>query len=295
MALTLLQFGDVHLPVPPRAFLSPSAWCPRRVPAVANWFLRRRRLYADAPRKLAALADFLRENPVDWLLYAGDSVGMGLDAEFRAAAPLLVPVFALARRGALAVPGNHDFYTSRSVPSFRRLMDLAPAPTDLPDAFPPFPGAPVVRFLSPSAAVVAFETACPHNFFWNSSGRLAPRTRSTLRTLLDHPRLASLDRVFLLTHYPPDDPDPFHGFPDAAPLAALLDGRPNLVFLHGHVHHRSSRTLSLGSSSLPVFCSGSLSRARTESFWLHTLSPGAPLLSRPARWTGSSWTLLPPV
>lgn len=294
MALTLLQFGDVHLPVPPRAFLSPSAWRPRRIPAVANWFLRRRRLYADAPRKLAAFADFLHQNPVDWLLYAGDSVGMGLDAEFRAAAPLLSPLFTLPRCGALAVPGNHDFYTAPSVPSFRRLMDLAPAPSDLPNAFDPFPGAPVVRFLSPTAAVIAFETACPHFFFWNSSGRLSLRTRDALKTLLDHPRLASLERIFLLTHYPPDDPDPFHGFPDAAPLAALLADRPNLVFLHGHVHHLSNREIRMGSATLPVYCSGSLTRARAESFWLHTYTPGAPLLSRPARWTGSSWTLLPP-
>ena len=289
MELKILQFGDVHLPLPPGALHSPDAWRPRRLPAIPNWFLRRRPLYSRAAEKLDALADFLRANPVDWLFYAGDSVGMGLDAEFRAAAPRLADLFRFARRGVVAVPGNHDFYTRRSVASFRRTMDLAPG-TDLPGLFPDFPGAPVVRFLSHDAAVVAFETACPHFFFWNSSGRLALRTRDALRALLDHSRVASLSRVFLLTHYPPDDSDPFHGFPDAAPLAALLANRPNLVFLHGHVHRLSSREIPMGAATLPVYCSGSLTKARAESFWLHTLD-GATLRSVPARWTGTSWAL----
>jgi len=288
MALTLLQFGDVHLPLPPGALRSAEAWHPRRIPAIANWYLRRRRLYARAGEKIDGLLEFLRKNPVDWMLYAGDSVGMGLAAEFRVAAPRLRDVFQAARRGAVTVPGNHDFYTRRSVASFRRLMDFA-AGSDLPPPVP-FPGAPVVRFLSPSVAVLAFETACPHFFFWNSSGRLAARTRDALRALLDHPRLAAMERIFLLTHYPPDDPDPFHGFPDAGPLADLIADRPNLVFLHGHVHRLSARTKTFGSASVPVFCSGSLSKAGAESFWLHEWSDGR-LSSRPARWDGNGWVL----
>ncbi|MBQ7251638.1 MAG: metallophosphoesterase [Kiritimatiellae bacterium] len=285
MGLKILQFGDVHLPLPPGALRSPEAWRPRRIPAIANYFLLRGRHYAAAGEKLDALRDFLRREGADWIFYAGDSVGMGLDAEFRAAAPRLTAVFREARCGTVAVPGNHDFYTYRSVGDFRRRMEAAGSHV--------LPGAPVVRFLAEDSAVVAFETARPHFFFWHSSGYLAPETRDALATLLDDPRLAGLERVFLLTHYPPDDDDPYHGFPDAKPLAEILANRPNLVFLHGHVHKVSRRTVSFGSAEVPVFCSGSLSKAGVESFWLHEIEEGR-LLSRRGRWTGSAWTLDPP-
>lgn len=288
MGVKILQFGDVHLPLPAGALRSPGAWRPRRIPAVANYFLLRGRRYAAAREKLAALRDFLRREGAEWIFYAGDSVAMGLEREFRAASPLLAAVFREARRGAVAVPGNHDFYTPRSVRDFRRLVPWG-RDNDLPGLFPAFPGSPVVRFLSPDAAVVAFETACPHFFFWNSSGRLGRATRDALRAVLDHPRLAGLGTVFLLTHYPPDDADRFHGFRDAGALADLLAGRKNLVFLHGHVHAASRRTVDFASASVPVFCSGSLSKAGAESFWLHELEGGT-LRSRRGRWTGEAWS-----
>ena len=287
MGVKILQFGDVHLPLPAGALRAPGAWRPRRIPAIANYFLLRGRHYAAAREKLAALRDFLRREGVEWIFYAGDSVAMGLESEFAAASPLLEEVFRAARRGAVAVPGNHDFYTPRSVRDFRRLLPWG-QDNDLPGLFPDFPGRPIVRFLPPDAAVVAFETACPHFFFWNSSGRLSRRTRDALRALLAHPRLAALGTVFLLTHYPPDDADRFHGFRDADALAELLAGRKNLVFLHGHVHAAGRRTVGPASAAIRVFCSGSLTKEGAESFWLHELEGGR-LRSRRGRWSGGAW------
>lgn len=288
--MKILHFGDVHLPLPPGALHSPAVLHPRRIPAVVNYFLRRGRHYARGASKLEALAAFLRRNPVDWVFYAGDSVNMGLAAEFRVASPRLDAVFRLARRGAVAVPGNHDFYTSGSVVSFRRWMKAGceSGPSGIRE------GAPRMKVLSPDAAVVAFETACPHWAFWNSSGRLAAKDRGWLEDWLDGASIRAKSRVFLLTHYPPDDTNPFHGMRGTGKIADLLSGRRNVVVLHGHVHALSVRRISVGGADIPVYCSGSLSKEGMEAFWLHELSGGR-LISRRGRWTGAEWVLDAPI
>ena len=280
MGLRILQFGDVHLPLPAGALGTPAVLHPRRIPAVVNYFLRRGRHYAAGTEKLAALAGFLRQEPVDWIFYAGDSVNMGLESEFRAARPRLEEVFRGVRRGVVAVPGNHDFYTRGSVGAFRRTMPAAPGGEGID-----------VRRLASGVAVAAFETAHPHLEFWNSSGRLDEKPSEALRRWLDKPETVALERIFLLTHYPPDDSEFFHGLRGTKAVARLLFGRSNVVFLHGHVHKASVRSVDFGGTRLPVFCSGSLTKEGVESFWLHEVDDGGRMVSLLGRWSGNGWCL----
>ena len=286
MSLRILHFSDVHLPYPPGALRSPEIFHPKRVAALLNFALRRGSKYADAIQKLNGLNDFLRREPVDYVLFAGDTLNFGLEREFTAATPRLAETFALARRGSLAVPGNHDLYTGTSLLHHRR--HFAPlCKSDLPEAASPT-GFPLVRWMGPDAVAIAFNTARPNFNFWNSSGRLPALELDALRALLDRPDVSSRRHVFLMTHYPFDEAGYFHGLRNSRALLRLLHGRNNLVLLHGHNHRPYSYFIP--DSSIPLYCSGSLSKAGAESFWLFDLF-GDNLNARRGIWRNARFAL----
>jgi 3',5'-cyclic AMP phosphodiesterase CpdA len=286
MSLRILHFSDVHLPAPPGAFRTPDILHPKRLLALINFYLRRNTKYADALQKLHGLRDFLVREPVDYLLYTGDTLNFGLEREFTAAAPRIAETFALARRGALAIPGNHDLYTDASLIHHRNYF----APrirSDLPEAASPT-GAPLVRWMGDDAVAIAFNTARPRFAFWNSSGRVPILELDALGRLLDRPEIAARRRIFLMTHYPFDERGFFHGLRNSRPLLKLLHGRNNLVLLHGH-NHRPYTHLLPGTAT-PLYCAGSLSKAGDESFWLFDLY-GDTLNARRGIWRNARFTL----
>ena len=287
MSLRILHFSDVHLPFPPGAFRSPEILHPKRLVALVNFYLRRGSKYADALQKLDGLRDFLSREPVDYLLFTGDSLNFGLEREFTAAAPRLAEIFALARRGALAVPGNHDLYTASSLALHRK--HFAPLlRSDLPDSATPT-GFPLVRWLGDDAVALAFNTARPNFAFWNSSGRVPTLELDALARLLDRPEIAARRRIFLMTHYPFDERGVLHGLRNSRALLALLRGRDNLVLLHGHNHRPYTRLVP--GTATPLYCAGSLSKAGAESFWLFDLY-GDALNARRGAWRNARFTLV---
>ena len=116
------------------------------------------------------------------------------------------------------------------------------------------------------AVAVAFNTARPNFNFWNSSGRVPSLELDALKAILDRPDVSRRRHVFLMTHYPFDEAGYFHGLRNSRALLRLLHRRENLVLLHGHNHR--PYTYFLPESTTPIFCSGSLSKAGAESFWL---------------------------
>ncbi|NLG34332.1 MAG: hypothetical protein GX548_03160 [Lentisphaerae bacterium] len=264
MSLRILHFSDLHLPFPSGAFRTPGLFHPKRLVALVNFYLRRGGNYADALQKLNGLNDFLRREPVDYILFTGDTLNFGLEREFAVAAGRLSETLSLARRGALAVPGNHDLYTRASLAHFRRYF--APLVTsDLPETAAAT-GFPLVRWMGGEAVAIAFNTSRPNFNFWNSSGRVPAMELDALQSLLDRPDIASRRHVFLMTHYPFDESGYFHGLRNARSLLRMLNERPNLVLLHGHNHR--PYTYFLPESAIPLYCAGSLSKAGSESFWL---------------------------
>ena len=288
MSLRILHFSDVHLPVPPGAFRTPAALHPKRLLALLNFALRRGSKYADALQKLNGLRDFLVREPVDYLLFTGDTLNFGLEREFAVAVPRLVETLALARRGSLAVPGNHDLYTGSS----RALHRKHCAPllrSDLADSATPT-GFPLVRWMGDDAVAIAFNTARPNFAFWNSSGRVPTLELDALARLLDRPEIAARRRIFLLTHYPFDERGVLHGLRNSRALLALLRGRDNLVLLHGHNHRPYARLVP--GTATPLYCAGSLSKAGAESFWLFDLF-GDALNARQGVWKNARFALAP--
>lgn len=287
MSLRILHFSDLHLPLPSGAFRTPEILHPKRLVALLNFYLRRNVKYADALQKLNGLREFLQREPVDYLLFTGDSLNFGLEREFIAAAPRLAETFALARRGALAVPGNHDLYVGASLVHCRR--HFAPlVHSDLPAAATPT-GHPLVRWLGDDAVAIAFNSSRPNFNFWNSSGRVPTLELDALRDLLERPEIAARRHVFLMTHYPFDEAGCFHGLRNSRALLRLLHGRDNLVLLHGHNHR--PYTYFLPGTSIPLFCAGSLSKAGGESFWLFDLF-GDALNPRRGAWKNARFVLL---
>ena len=286
MSLRILHFSDVHLPFPPGAFRSPEILHPKRLVALVNFYLRRGSKYADALQKLDGLRDFLSREPVDYLLFTGDSLNFGLEREFTAAAPRLAEIFALARRGALAVPGNHDLYTASSLALHRK--HFAPhLRSDLPDSATPT-GFPLVRWMGDDAVAIAFNSARPRFAFWNSSGRVPTLELDALERLLDRPEIAARRRIFLMTHYPFDEPGFLHGLRNSRALLKLLRGRDNLVLLHGHNHR--PYTHFLPGTPVPLYCAGSLTKHGGESFWLFDLY-GDALNARRGVWKNARFAL----
>ena len=287
MSLRILHFSDVHLPPPPGAFRTPEIFHPKRLVALLNFYLRRNAKYADALQKLNGLRDFLVREPVDYLLYTGDTLNFGLEREFTAAAPRLAETLALARHGSLAVPGNHDLYARDSLAHHRQHF-AAQFRSDLPEAVTPT-GYPLVRWMGDDAVAIAFNTARPRFAFWNSSGRVPALELDALRHLLDRPDIATRRHVFLMTHYPFDEAGYFHGLRNSRALLKILHGRDNLVLLHGH-NHRPYTHLVHG-TAIPLYCAGSLSKAGGESFWLFDLF-GDSLNARRGIWRNARFTLL---
>lgn len=287
MSLRILHFSDVHLPFPPGAFRTPEMFHPKRLVALLNFYLRRGTKYADALQKLNGLRDFLRREPVDYVLFTGDSLNFGLEREFVAAAPRLAETFALARRGALAVPGNHDLYVGASLVHCRK--HFAPlVRSDLPEAATAT-GYPLVRWMGDDAVAIAFGTSRPRFPFWDSSGRVPALELDALQALLDRPEIAARSHIFLMTHYPFDEAGYFHGLHNSRALLRLLNGRENLVLLHGHNHR--PYTYFLPGTAIPLYCAGSLSKAGGESFWLFDLY-GDALNARRGAWRNARFALL---
>ena len=286
MSLRILHFSDVHLPVPHGAFRSPEFFHPKRLVALLNFHLRRSSKYADAFQKLDGLRDFLRREPVDYVLYTGDTLNFGLEREYTAATSRLSEVFSLAKRGALGVPGNHDLYTHSSLPLHRK--HFAPLHrSDIPEASTPT-GFPLVRWMGDDAVAIAFNSARPNFNFWNSSGRAPTLELDALSSLLARPEILTRRHIFLMTHYPFDESGFFHGLRNSRPLLRLLRGRDNLVLLHGHNHR--PYTHPVHGSSIPLYCAGSLSKAGAESFWLFDIF-GKDLNPRRGIWKNARFVL----
>ncbi|MDR0993784.1 MAG: metallophosphoesterase [Verrucomicrobiota bacterium] len=288
--LRILHFSDVHLPFPPGFFRTGEMLHPKRMIALVNFVLRRSGKYARGVQKLNGLADFLRREPVDYLLYTGDSLNQGLECEYMQAARRLAEVICLARRGGLAVPGNHDYYTSGAMAHYRRYMAPVLPSTDLPDATTES-GFPLVRFMENSAVAIALNSSVPHVPFWDSSGRLDDAELASLGRLLKQERIVGRKHIFLMTHYPFLDTDALHGLRNSQPLFQLLKGHSNVVLLHGHNHRIYVRQAP--ELDIPVYCAGSLTKEGAESFWLFELFGGG-LNPRQGVWKNARFVLRDP-
>lgn len=236
----------------------------KRLVGLGNLWLRRRRLYRDAPRKLAALAAAADAWEVDLVVVTGDFTALGTATELEAAERAIRPLLARPL-GAVCLPGNHDLYLHDGGDARFEERFADALRHDLGEG-----GYPRVRLVGDHAAVVTFESARPNPEPWLSSGRVPDAQIAALRALGASGELGGR-RVFFATHYAPflEDGRPDHARHGLENADALLDALApfgGAIFLHGHVHRRYH--VRVAASPLAFFCAGSATMRGHEGFWL---------------------------
>lgn len=266
--IRLLHFSDVHVQDPVWSMPMRELMSKRLVGAVNLW-LRRERLFRAVPAKIDALDRFRKENAVDAVLCSGDFTALGTEGEHRAARAAMQR-FLDAPAGLALVPGNHDLYVRGNLEHTRfgrHFGDLLT--TDRPEHAVDGPY-PFVRLIGDDVAIVGLNSARPNLMPFVSSGVVPPHQTQQLVKILDEFR----DRLcVVMTHYAPltkaGRPDaPHHGLDNAVELLAICT-RPNVVLIHGHIHHRYC--LQATDARPWLFCAGSATHQGREGLWMYEI------------------------
>lgn len=293
MALTrILHISDVHLEagfpgVPLTAFLN------KRVVGYANLALRRRRVFADAARKVEALAAFAAEEHVDLIVCTGDYTALGTEPELRYAREIIEPLLHRPL-GFFTVPGNHDLYLRDTVEAgwwdqyFGALMKNELPEYSIDGIWPQ------VSFPADDVALVGVNSARANPKPTHSSGRIRDEELDALVKILDDARLR--DRfVIIATHYAPrlasGRPDrPAHGLENADALLAASACAARGVILHGHIHWRYH--VRVPETPLSICCAGSTTHAGREGLWMLEVGDGG-VTATPGTWDQTRYVLEP--
>jgi 3',5'-cyclic AMP phosphodiesterase CpdA len=254
MAVRLAHFSDVHLTARPLGF-RPRDFFGKRFTGWFNLRVRGRgRSFRYAPTVTAAMLAAFRERKPDALVFSGDATGLGFESEFVAAATTLA-VRADDLPPAVAVPGNHDYYTRRAVRELLFEQYFAPWQQGRradPEHLYPF----ATRI--GDVWLICANTATANQWNWDASGAFGDAQLDRLDRLC-----ADLDpgpRV-LVTHYPLRtaaglvEPRVHRLRDHEAALRTAIDCGIDL-WLHGHIHKgfvlRPSPAIPF-----PVVCVGS--------------------------------------
>ncbi len=288
----ILHVSDLHLEngfpgVSWQSFLN------KRLVGLANLRLHRHRLFAEAPDKVRALAEFAESNAVDFIVCTGDFTALGTEPELAYARQVVEPL-AVSAKGFFVVPGNHDLYLRDAVDGgwFERYFGEF-SKNELPE-YTADGNWPQVWFPSDDVAVVAVNSARPNARASSSSGRIPDAQIEALGRVLADPRVR--DRfVLVATHYAPrlasGQPDrPRHGLENADAFLAATAGLRRGVIVHGHVHRRYH--VRVPETTISLCCSGSTTHEGREGLWLLDLDAGS-AFATPGRWDQTRYALEP--
>ena len=205
---------------------------PKRIFCHLNWLLFRKKSFSfDQVDQLPSLFQKLK---VDLILLGGDMTSSALPQEFLLAKNFLQNL----KSTWIAVPGNHDHYSPKSLPENQGIC-TSKLLSDGVD----------VSQIAPSWWVVSLDTSCP-NSITSSRGLFSLTSEEKLREALS--KIPSNDRIILLNHYPFfNQDDPKRSLTRASHLEALIQKYPNIaLYLHGHTHRHS--VADLRPSQLPI-------------------------------------------
>lgn len=289
--MRVLHFSDLHLHRPWRG-VPLRDWLGKRFLGGANMLLGRLYDFADAPRKVAALDRFRREQDVDLVICTGDYTALGTNPEFRAARDAITPL-TKAPLGYVGVPGNHDVYVRDIVREGRFLRYFGDTlGTDLPECRVAGTPWPLVRLVGEDVAVVAVDSARPDPQPWRSSGKIPPGQLEALGRILADPRLNNRF-VFVVVHYAPrladGRPDNFlHRLVNADDFLHACATLPHGAILCGHVHRLYH--VRVPDVLPPVFCAGSATKDGVEGLWLFEVERDH-IRAIPGRWVDDGYVL----
>jgi 3',5'-cyclic AMP phosphodiesterase CpdA len=288
--IKVLHVSDVHLEngfrgVPVKSFIN------KRIVGLANLRFRRAAAFAEAARKVEALAAFSKEQGADLVVCTGDFTALGTEPEIAYARKIIEPL-THAPLGFFTVPGNHDLYLRDTVVAgwfdqyFGEFMR-----TELPEYA--VDGIwPQVWFPADSLAVVGINSARANPKPTYSSGRIPDDQLEALVQILDDGRLR--DRfVMIATHYAPrlanGRPDRMaHGLENADDLLAISAAALRGVIVHGHIHW--CYHVRVPETPLTLCCAGSTTHAGREGLWMYEVGEGS-AKATPGRWDQTRYVL----
>lgn len=292
ISMRILHFSDIHLQQP-LGRVPLRAWLGRRLLGGLHLVLGRGRLFADAPRKVAALDALRIREGVDFVVSSGDFTALGTAEEIRFAREAVQPL-TRAPHGFAAVPGNHDLYTLDPERERRFLLHFGDAArSDLPEHRLPGTPFPFVRLLGEDLAVVGLNSARPDLQPWRATGRIPEAHVAALERIVGDPRVAPRF-VLVVVHHAPcladGGPDRWtHGMIHAARFLEACARVRRGAILCGHVHRRFAVVRDGGPA---VLCAGSATHAGREGLWLLDVdADGA--RATPGRWDGEGYALEP--
>lgn len=259
--MRLMHFSDIHLTA------KPLGWRPRdlitkRVTGWANVrLLGRGHRFRDAPAVIRALVADIQSRQPDALAFSGDATGMGFASEVLVAAKALE--VDIGNIPAVAVPGNHDYYTTRATRDGVFEQAFGPWLHGLRVDAEVYPFA---RQVGP-VWLIGLNSSTVNRWHWDASGAVGAAQLDRLvrlcRMLPPGPRI-------LVTHYPLRTAAGFielklHRLRDHV---AVLDTARTCgigLWLHGHIHRRFvlSPTQVI---PFPVVCAGSATQNNRWSY-----------------------------
>ncbi len=270
-AIRILHFSDLHRTARPLGW-SLRDLAGRRVTGWLNWrVLGRGERFADAPAIARILVEEFRRRQPDAIVFTGDAAGIGFEREVEEAAGAL-QVGDSELPPAVAVPGNHDYYTASGAASGAFERAFAPWQRgDRPDGA----AYPFARRIG-SIWLIAVSSATPRTLPWDATGAVDAAQRRRLSDMLR--RLDPGPRI-LVTHYPVAlaDGSPerrWHELEDVEAIVRIaLEGGVTL-WLHGHRHQAYTLAPSTG-RLFPVVCAGSVSQSGRAGYFDVTIADGA--------------------
>lgn len=236
MSTRLVHFSDIHL-FEPKARWRLGDFFSKRISGYVNsCYLPRSKTFKQAAHVLARLVAKAYDKSPDLVIFSGDATTLGVEEEFTLAAKML-HVGEPGMPPALAVPGNHDYYSPIGAKAGFFEKYFAPWMTGerVDGNLYPFG-----RRLGP--LYVAAVNSCRWNrWSWDSTGEVGAAQLERLEKLLASPSARGAIKI-IVTHYPialatglPEAPNRRLRDLDEFLQVAIRGGVQ--LWLHGHRHH----------------------------------------------------------
>lgn len=250
--MRLAHLSDFHCT---KLTFNPLRLFPKRIFGHLHWLCGRKDSFSS--KQLEPLPDLFKRLKVDLILLGGDFTSSSMQEEFAFAKSLIEK----NTSSMIAIPGNHDHYTSRSYKQGRFYAYFPnPNPTLGSLAKEGVEG----HKIGPNWWVVALDTSCP-NGIASSRGMFSKKLETKLEELLL--QIPANEKIILFNHFPffqQEDPKRILERGDA--LEQLIRRHPNIaLYLHGHTHRHS--VADLRSDGLPIILDSGSCCLKTTGSW----------------------------
>lgn len=265
----LAHFSDIHITQGKPGWRAADVFS-KRLPGWINLRLFGRGYrFRHAPKVLEALASELPSRNLNHLVFSGDASALGFESEVQRAARLL-KVGEAGRPLGIAVPGNHDYFTNKSVSegAFERCFGAWQVGQRVDDSIYPF--AQKVGHLW----LIGVNSCTSNRWPWDASGEVGEDQLNRLERLLA--QLGPGLRI-LVTHYPVlranrrREPR-VRALRDLDRMLEVAARGGIRLWLHGHRHDRFHHSPDDGHVPFPVVCAGSATQSGRWSYAEYTLN-----------------------